>query len=86
MNYVGITCIIYPRAERIVTILTGISPEISRLEIWLEGFGEASVENRTYALHGGACLKPKQWRDREKISLGYMVSLGPTWAVQLGLV
>lgn len=37
MNYVGITCIIYPKAERIFTILTEISLEILRLEIWLVG-------------------------------------------------
>lgn len=65
MNYVGIICIIYPRAERISTILTEIASQISRQEIWLEGFGEASVENRTYAIHGGARLKSKQWRDRK---------------------
>lgn len=78
MNYVGITCIIHSRAERIFTILTEISLEILRLEIWLEGFGEASGENRTHAVHGGTHLKSKQWRDRERISLGYIASLGPT--------
>lgn len=78
MNYVGTTCILYPKAERIVTILTEISLEISRLEIWLEGFGEASVENRTHAVHGGTHRKSKQWRDRERIGLGHIGSLGPT--------